>query len=370
MSEKKNRIVCQNCNENKEEEKERVKIVSVEWCNNEKKTVKEISYNNKVIIKVTTENLEKKEISISVFENKKNKKVDDWDKAKENDIVLKATVNENVATVEFTPKDEWFSKGAKDKQIIALVSYDEEKANKSSSVLTVKRVDYNKDMKASENGLRFTAHFEALAMICPDGKIRAYQDGGCGKGVWTVGIGEAATSGTIDANTVIETEIEAWNRFANKMKGSYTAITRSNLKEQGVKRKLEQYEFDALVDFTYNVGNCVSIAKEIAEETNMTESVFLIKGQTDRRKSEFKLFSGETVVVAGYKKFYRKDNTNGGYCPIQKQVQETQKVTKDGKTIDEPVFETIEGKKVPKMKTVSEQGWYAVNSKETYTLQY
>jgi len=343
------------------------KIVNVEWCNNENKTIKEISYNDPVVIKVTTENLNENELSISILEDKVNKKVEDWDKATENDIVLKVTADNNVATVEFVPKDEWFSKRAKDKPIMASVSYGEGGTNKSSLVLTVKRVNYNKDMTVSDNGIRFTAQEEALAMICPDGKIRAYKDT---RGNWTIGYGEMTG---ITADTVLASKEEAFNRYKDKIKGSYQTQARYLLFTQGVKRKMEQYEFDAIVDLVYNSWSCGEVIGKIADEEEISEQTFVNfrgSGLTNRRKAEYMLYTNQVTSVKGPKEYHRKDNTNGGYDDITKQVQETQKVVKDGKTIEEPVFETVEGKQVPKMKTITEQGWYLVNSQETYTLQY
>jgi GH24 family phage-related lysozyme (muramidase) len=343
------------------------KIVSVKWNDNAGKTIKEAFYNEEILIQITTENLNGKEITVTILDDKKNK-ITDWDKAKEDDTVLKATISNNAATVKFTPKDEWFSKGAKDKPIIASASCDGKQA--SSSVLTVKKVNYNKDMIFSDNGLKFTSYFETLAMICTDNKIRAYQDNEkvCGEGVWTVGFGEAETGGEITKDTVIENETEAWNRFVTNIKGRYSRTTRANLRDQGVKRNLMQYEFDALVDYTYNAGNCTQIAKKIAENADIGESDFGKYKNKNRKKLAFELFSGETITIKGYAKRYRKDNTNAGYCPIPTQEQETKKVTKDGKTVEEPVFEEIDGKKVPKMKT--KQGWRHEDSKDTYTLQY
>lgn len=343
------------------------KIVSVEWCNSENKTIKEIFYNDKVVIKVTAENLNGKELSVSILENKTNKKVEDWDKATDNDIVLEITVDNNIATAEFIPKDEWFSKRAKNKQIIASVSCGEN--NKSSSMFTVKKINYNENMTVSDNGIRFTAQEEALAMICPDGKIRAYKDT---EGNWTIGYGEMTG---ITADTVLDSKDVAFSRYKDKIKGSYLKEARRLLFNNGIKRKLEQYEFDAIIDLVYNSWSCGELIGQIADEEEITEQIFTSfkpnQGRlTSRRKAEYNLYTNQITSVTGPKEYHRKDNTNGGYDKISKEVPVTQKVKKDGKMVEEPVFETIDGKQVPKMKTIQEAGHYVVNSKEKYDIKY
>jgi len=353
----------------KEEETVYEKIVSVKWSNKDSKTIKESFYNDEIVIKITTENLNGKEITVFIWEDKINDKVADWDKAAENDIILKATVDKNEIDVKFTPKDEWFSKRAKEKPIIASVSYSAKEKNVSSSVFTVKKINYNKDMIISDNGIRFTAQEEALAMICLDGKIRAYKDT---KGNWTIGYGEMTD---ITADTVLDSKEVAFDRYKNKIKGEFQRHARTLLFAQGIKRKLEQYEFDAIVDLVYNAWSCDSIIGQIADEEEVTEQMFTSfktnNGTlTDRRKAEYLLYTNQITSIKGPKEFYRKDNTNGGYDDIIKIVQETKKVIKDGKTIEEPIFEDINGKKTPKMKEIKEKGWYAKNSSDTYLIQY
>lgn len=199
---------------------EQPKIVSMKWVNESEKPLAEICYKDKAIIKITTKNLQGKEITIKVVHATKKAKVEDWDKAKSEDVELKAVVGgDDIAKIEFIPQEDWCTKGAKENTVIVQVVYETLKKDFAVSKLKIRPINHNKDMVASDNALRFTASFEALAMICPDGKIRGYQDGGCGKGVWTVGIGEAATGKGITKDTVIESEAEAWTRFSNKMKG-------------------------------------------------------------------------------------------------------------------------------------------------------
>ncbi len=176
--------------------------------------------------------------------------------------------------------------------------------------------DPNADMLASDNAATFVASFEAMGFICPDQKVRAYQDGGCGKGNWTIGIGEMSGR---DKDSVFASEDEAYTSFVDKVKGEYTQRVRRALKNAGVKRQLAQYEFDALVDLAYQKGNCQALAGLIAANKTLKETDFTSQtdGYADRRSAEYNLFSGTQVTVKGYAKFLRLDNTNGGYCPIK-----------------------------------------------------
>ena len=176
-------------------------------------------------------------------------------------------------------------------------------------------VEPNQGKVASDNAALFIASFEAMGFICPDGKVRAYQDGGCAKGNWTIGIGEMSGR---DKDSTFDSEADAYASFVNKVQNDYTNRVRSALKKQGVKRELTQYEFDALVDLAYQKGNCQALAKLIADGGEITDSDFTSQtdGFADRRLAEYNLFSGKPVTVNGYTKFLRLDNTNGGYCPI------------------------------------------------------
>lgn len=170
-------------------------------------------------------------------------------------------------------------------------------------------------MVASENAVRFTASFEAIGFICPDGKLRAYQDRGCKRGFWTVGIGEMTGRGK---DSSFSSEAEAYTSFAGKIKGEYSERVRQALKRAGVRRLLSQNEFDALVDLAYQKGNCKKLAEKIAHGDNLTEADFVAQTGPEhqqRRKAEFALFSGRAVTVKGPTRYLRFDNTNGGYCP-------------------------------------------------------
>ena len=156
----------------------------------------------------------------------------------------------------------------------------------------------NEAMVASDNAALFIASFEAMGFICPDLKVRAYQDGGCNKGNWTVGIGEMSGK---SKDSVFETEEKAYKSFVEKVKGDYTTRVRQALKNAGVKRQLRQYEFDALVDLAYQKGNCIALAKSIAAKDAVTEKDFTTQtdGHEARRTAEYNLYSGKQVVVKG-----------------------------------------------------------------------
>jgi GH24 family phage-related lysozyme (muramidase) len=174
----------------------------------------------------------------------------------------------------------------------------------------------NAGMTASDNAALFIASFEAMAFICPDGKVRAYQDGGCGKGNWTVGVGEMSGR---DKDSVFDSVDAAYESFVSKVKGEYSQRVTRALRVKEVTRKLQQYEFDALVDLAYQKGNCLALAELIADGAEIRESDFVgqtSEGHAHRRKREYALFSGQSVTVMGYTEFHRLDNTNGGYCPI------------------------------------------------------
>jgi uncharacterized Zn-binding protein involved in type VI secretion/GH24 family phage-related lysozyme (muramidase) len=177
--------------------------------------------------------------------------------------------------------------------------------------------DPNQNMVASDNAARFTASFEAIGFVAPDGTVRAYQDRGCNKGFWTVGLGEM--SGKTKDST-FSTEEEAYNSFVKKIKGEYSQRVKQTLKAAHVKRNLAQYEFDALVDLAYQKGNCKKIVQKIAGGSDLKEADFVAQTgieHKNRRVAEYNLFSGKNVDVSGHSRYLRMDNTNGGYCPLK-----------------------------------------------------
>lgn len=90
-------------------------------------------------------------------------------------------------------------------------------------------------MKYSQSGIKFTEGFEQVRYV-------AYPDSG---GVWTIAWGH--TRGVSKGLTCIPAQAEAWR--AEDMGFSEAAVNHL------VTVPLTQAEFDALVDFDFNVGN-------------------------------------------------------------------------------------------------------------------
>jgi lysozyme len=90
-------------------------------------------------------------------------------------------------------------------------------------------------MKYSKNALeRITEPFEGFSLV-------AYQDS---KGIWTIGYGH--TKGVSRGMTCTRQQAEAW--LVQDISLAEYAVNRL------VKIQLNQNEFDALVDFVFNVG--------------------------------------------------------------------------------------------------------------------
>lgn len=89
-------------------------------------------------------------------------------------------------------------------------------------------------MQYSQAGLRFTASFEGRRLV-------AYQDS---VGVWTIGDGH--TKGVGPGLTCLDVQADAW--LEEDTKEAQDAVN------QGVDVPLTQEEFDALVDFVFNLG--------------------------------------------------------------------------------------------------------------------
>ena len=86
----------------------------------------------------------------------------------------------------------------------------------------------------SGKGLALTKNFEGC-------KLEAYQDSG---GVWTIGYGHI--EGVYEGMTCTQEQADTW--LAEEMQDATNAVNRL------VKVQLNQEEFDALVDFVYNLG--------------------------------------------------------------------------------------------------------------------
>lgn len=139
-------------------------------------------------------------------------------------------------------------------------------------------------MKYSENGYKLTKEFEGL-------KLLAYQDGG---GVWTIGHGHThdVKKGDIitaaQAQWLLEFDIQDSVDHVNE----YVVVP------------LTQNQFDALVDFTFNLGNGALKGSTLLKKLNSgdykgaaaefqrwnKDNGKVVAGLTRRRKAEMQLF--------------------------------------------------------------------------------
>lgn len=92
-------------------------------------------------------------------------------------------------------------------------------------------------MKYSKDGIALTEHFEGC-------ELRAYPDPGTGNIPWTIGYGH--TKGVRQGMVCSQAQAEQW--LLEDVASAEDSINRV------VKVPLTQASFDALVDFTFNVG--------------------------------------------------------------------------------------------------------------------
>lgn len=90
-------------------------------------------------------------------------------------------------------------------------------------------------MKTGEKGLALIKHFEGL-------RLRAYQ---CSANVWSIGYGH--TAGVKPDDVITPEQADAFLR--QDVSDSEQAVSRF------VRVPLTQYQFDALVSFTFNLGS-------------------------------------------------------------------------------------------------------------------
>lgn len=93
----------------------------------------------------------------------------------------------------------------------------------------------------STNGIELVKRFEGLHRVQPDGTVSSYR---CPAGKWTIGYG--STKGVRSGMKLTEQECE--DRLVNDLKDAEAAVKRQVLVP------LSQYQFDALVSFTFNLG--------------------------------------------------------------------------------------------------------------------
>ncbi|MDV2441526.1 lysozyme [Acinetobacter gerneri] len=144
-------------------------------------------------------------------------------------------------------------------------------------------------MKTSNSGINLIKSFEGL-------RLKAYDDG---VGVWTIGFGTIKYPNGVrvkKGDTCTETQAEQYLR--NELIAFENAINRL------VKVPLTQNQFDALVSFTYNLGetnlaNSTLLKKLNAKDYKGTAAEFprwnkaggkVLNGLVKRRKAEMELF--------------------------------------------------------------------------------
>lgn len=142
-------------------------------------------------------------------------------------------------------------------------------------------------MKQSPKGRKLTQAREGLRLV-------AYRDGG---GVWTLGYGH--TKGVKEGMTCTEAQAEAWYD---------SDITEAEHEvDLYVTAPLTQNQFDALVDWTFNLGGMNLRSSTMLKRINnkdwdkVTMEMLrwdhdngkVVKGLTERRQEEVKLWKGE-----------------------------------------------------------------------------
>ena len=113
-------------------------------------------------------------------------------------------------------------------------------------------------MRISQTGIDLIKRFEGLRVV-------AYPDAGTGGAPWTIGYG--STSGVTKGMTI--TEEEAEQRLRRDLSWFESRV------DQLISVPLTQPEFDALVSFTYNVGDNSLLTSTLRRR--------LVEGQDDRR---------------------------------------------------------------------------------------
>lgn len=139
-------------------------------------------------------------------------------------------------------------------------------------------------MKYSDEGLELTEHFEGC-------EFKAYQDGG---GVWTIGVGH--TKGVKQGMTCTHDQAMQWLR--EDVEEAEDAVA------DLVKVPLNQNQYDALVDFVFNLGRTQFAGSTLLRLLNLGKVIEaarqfprwnkdngrVIAGLTRRREAEQELF--------------------------------------------------------------------------------
>ncbi len=146
-------------------------------------------------------------------------------------------------------------------------------------------------MLYDEAGLALTQHFEGC-------RLDAYADQG---GVWTIGYGHTGP-GVHGGMTVTQLEADAF--LESDLAAAVTAVNRL------VTATVTQAQFDALVDFTFNVGVAALAKSTLLREINRGNCAqaaphflfwdhcrgVVIAGLHRRRQAEADLFNGAPAI--------------------------------------------------------------------------
>jgi lysozyme len=131
-------------------------------------------------------------------------------------------------------------------------------------------------MNVSPDGIDFTQSFEGCSLT-------PYQDEA---GVWTQGYGE--TGDDIGPDSPPWTQEEATEYFMQRAKAYEDAVNAD------VTVPLEQYQFDALFDFAYNLGNSALAHSTLIQHINSGGDLTGLFELWDKVRE-----NGELVVSAG-----------------------------------------------------------------------
>ena len=147
------------------------------------------------------------------------------------------------------------------------------------------------NFRYSDAGLSLTKTFEGL-------RLAAYRDAG---GVWTIGYGH--TGADVQADRSV-TALEAEVLLRTDLRSAIDCVNRA------VMAPLEQFHFDALVDFCFNAGSGSFVRSDLLRKVNAKDygaaaaqfaqwvhiNQQVVPGLVRRRAAEAAMFRGEVVL--------------------------------------------------------------------------